>query len=155
MVAYLIALGLPVAMPERPAEPYPLVRAKYNEFARKLEKGDPSFLAFVDPSFVYIAPDGHRMNAKEWSKGMRTACKKNKNGKVRFRITEIRKRPGKLLVSYVWSYQYTSMAYPTSLLTESISTDTWKFVGKDIKMIVSKDFRYWNRPAERPDPEDF
>lgn len=155
MVACLIAFGMPVAMPERVSEHYPLVRAKYNEFARKLEKGDPSFLAFVDPKFVYIDPNGRRMNAKEWSNGMRAACKKNKNGKVSFRITEIRRKPGQLMVSYVWSYTYTREPYSKPQLTETISTDTWKFAGNDIRMIVSKDFKFWNRAAERPNPEDF
>lgn len=142
-------------MPERPAEPYPLVRAKYNEFARKLEKGDPSFLKFIDPKFVYIDPHGGRMEAKRWMQGMRDACKKNKNGKVRFRITEIRKKPGHLLVSYVWSYRYSRTPSSRPILTETISTDTWKFVGNDIRMVVSKDFRFWNRSDERPNPEDF
>jgi hypothetical protein len=141
-------------MPERPAEPYPQVRAKYNEFARKLEKGDPSFLKFLDSKFIYIDPKGRRMDAEQWSKGMRDACRNNKNGRVRFRITEIRKKPGRLLVSYVWSYRYRRRSNSMPTLTETISTDTWKIVGNDIKMIVSKDFRFWNRKDERPNPED-
>lgn len=142
-------------MPERPPEPYPQVRAKYNEFARKLEKGDPSFLKFLDAKFTYIDPTGRRMDAKKWSQGMRDACQNNKNGRVRFRITEIRKKPGRLLVSYVWSYRYQRRSSSKLTLTETISTDTWKIVGNDIKMIVSKDFRFWNRRDERPGAEAF
>lgn len=156
MVACLIAFGLTSAMPERASDPYPvLIRAKYDEFARKLEKGDPSFLRFVDPTFVYIDPNGRRMKAKEWSEGMRKACAKNKEGKVRFRITEIRRRPKQLLVSYVWTYQYKRPPMTKPQVTETISTDTWKITGRDIRMVVSKDFHFWNRPNERAKLDDF
>lgn len=156
MVACLIAFGLPSAMPEIPQDRFRgLIRTKYNEFARKLEKGDPSFLAFVDPSFVYIDPNGRKVKVKEWSEGMRTACAKNKDAKVRFRITEIRRRPKQLLVSYVWTYQYTRPPMTRPQVTETISTDTWKITGNEIKMVVSKDFHFWNRSNEKPRPEDF
>ncbi|MGV3613917.1 MAG: nuclear transport factor 2 family protein [Fimbriimonas sp.] len=142
------------SIPEHVPDRYPtLLRAKYNEFARGLEKGDPGFLRFIDPGFVYIDPNGRKMGAKEWTEGMRQACLRNRDPKVRFRITEVRQRKNRVLVSYVWSYRYKSgvATRPLPRLTESISTDTWKVVGKDLKMIVSKDYHYWHRPARRED----
>jgi hypothetical protein len=138
MVACLIAFGVVASNPEHVPGRYPtLLRAKYNEFARGLEKGDPGFLRFIDPGFVYIGPNGRKMGAKEWTNGMRQACLRNRDPKVRFRITEIRQRKNRVHVSYVW--------------TESISTDTWKIVGKDLRMIVSKDYHYWHRPDRQED----
>ncbi len=136
---------------------YALARAKYDQFARGLERRDPSFLKFVDPSFVYIGTKGERMSAKDWIAGMRQACLRNRDAKVTFRITEIRRKTDRLMVSYVWSYRYQpgQAKVPIPRLSESISTDTWKIVGNDIRMIVSKDFHLWNRPAKDREAADY
>jgi hypothetical protein len=148
----LLASGLLAAPYEGVPDPwYRRLRAKYDEFARKLERGDPSFLRFVDPEFVYIGPDGRRLSAKAWSDGMRVACRENHDARVSFRITEIRRQKDRVLVSYVWSYHYRpgSRRSPLPRRSESISTDTWRLDGNDLRLLISKDFRLWHRTAQR------
>jgi hypothetical protein len=148
MLSLFLAGAAAIAQPNAETSPWAeRVREKYEEFARKLEKGDPSFLKFVDRDFVYIGPEGARMNGKEWGNAMRAACRWNRQAKVQFRITEIKVQVPRVRVSYVWSYRFETSrgGVPLPRLSESISTDTWVIRGNDLRLAVSKDFRIWHR----------